>query len=94
MRISANVTASSGDPGHHTDRSDAGMGYSDRTASFSQIGFGLSHRFASSWMAVKVVQKAIEGNCGEGRLSDIVVPMLCRWVKKEFLVIRRFPASL
>ena len=49
VRISANVTARSGDRDRCAHRSVAGVDYSDRAVTISQIGFGLSHRFASQW---------------------------------------------
>jgi hypothetical protein len=47
VRISANVTAHSGDRDRCAHRSGAGVDYSDRVVTISQIGFGLSHRFSS-----------------------------------------------
>jgi len=47
LRISANVTAHSGDRDRCAHRSGAGVDYSDRVVTISQIGFGLAHRFSS-----------------------------------------------
>jgi len=49
MRISANVTTRFGDRDRFAHRSGAGVDYSDRAVTISQIGFGLSHRFSSQW---------------------------------------------
>ena len=43
VRISANVTARSGDRDRCAHRSGAGVDYSDRAVTISQIGLGLSH---------------------------------------------------
>jgi integrase len=49
LRISANVTARSGDRDRCAHRSGAGVDYSDRAVTISQIGLGLSHRISSQW---------------------------------------------
>ena len=76
VRISANVTARSGDRDRCAHRGGAGVDYSDRAVMISQLGVGLSHRFSSQWQAVGVVQKAVEDGIGQGRLADEIVPVL------------------
>jgi len=52
VRISVNVTARFGDRDRRAHRSGAGVDYSDRAVTISQIGVGLSHGFSSQWQAV------------------------------------------
>ena len=76
MPISANVTADSGERDRLAHRSLTGVGFLLRPVTIGQVGGQFAHRLTPQVEAVRAVQQAVEDGICQGRLADVVVPVL------------------
>ena len=76
LPISANVTADSGERDRLAHRSLTGVGFLLRPVAIGQVGDQFAHRLTPQVEAVRTVQQAVEDGICQGRLADVVVPVL------------------
>ena len=76
MRIPLKMTADSEERDRLAHRFLTGAGFLLRAVTIGQLGGQFAHRFPAQFEAVRTVQQSVEDGVRQGRLADVVVPVL------------------
>jgi len=76
MLIPLKMTADSRERDRLAHRSLTGVGFLLRAVTIGQLGGQFAHRLAAQVEAVRTVQQPVEDGICQGRLADVVVPVL------------------
>ena len=76
VRIPLKMTADSEERDRLAHRFLTGAGFLLRAVTIGQLGGQFAHRFPAQFEAVRTVQQSVEDGVRQGRLADVVVPVL------------------
>ena len=76
LRIPLKMTADSEERDRLAHRFLTGAGFLLRAVTIGQLGGQFAHRFPAQFEAVRTVQQSVEDGVRQGRLADVVVPVL------------------
>ena len=76
LRIPLKMTADSEERDRLAHRFLTGAGFLLRAVMIGQLGGQFAHRFPAQFEAVRTVQQSVEDGVRQGRLADVVVPVL------------------